>query len=108
MTQQWHLPKAAMSLCAIQTRETPLCGSRFGSKFCIFLSHAVLALQNGMTAAELTRMQGRCRTTQTRQSYAEHMNQTQTKQKQKTANKQQYLKEEQQQAVQVLDDLINL
>ncbi len=56
---------------------------------------AILALQNGMTAAELTHLQGRCRTTQTRQSYAEHMNQTQTKQKQKTANKQQYLKEEQ-------------
>ena len=67
---------------------------------------AVLALQNGMTTAELTYLQGRCRTTQTRQSYAKHMNQTQIKQKQKTASKQQYLKEEQQQAVQALDALL--
>ncbi len=67
---------------------------------------AVLALQNGMTAAELTHLQGRCRTTQTRQSYAEHMNQTKKKQAQKTVNAQRYLKEEQQQAAQVMDTLL--
>ena len=39
MTQQWHLPKAATTLCATQTHASHLCGSRFGSKFCIFLSH---------------------------------------------------------------------
>ncbi len=67
---------------------------------------AVLALQNGMTAAELTHLQGRCRTTQTRQSYAEHMNQTSKKQAQKTIGEQQCFQEEQQQAAQVLDTLL--
>ena len=33
---------------------------------------AVLALQNGMTAAEVTHLQGRCRATLTRQSYGVH------------------------------------
>ncbi len=67
---------------------------------------AVLALQNGMTAAELTHLQGRCRTTQTRQSYAEHMNQTKKSQAQITASEQQDSQKEQQQAVQALDDLL--
>ncbi len=67
---------------------------------------SVLALQNGMSAAELTHLQGRYRTTQTRQYYAEHMEQTQTARNQKIASDQQYLKDEQQQAVQVLDDLL--
>lgn len=66
---------------------------------------AVLALQNGMTAAELTHLQGRCRTTQTRQSYAEHIEQTKKQQVQKAVREQQYLKE-QQQAAQVLDTLL--
>ncbi len=67
---------------------------------------AVLALQNGMTATELTHLQGRCRSTLTRQSYAEHMNQTKKKQVQKAVSEQQYLKEEQQQAAQALDTLL--
>ncbi len=67
---------------------------------------AVLALQNGMTAAELNHLQGRCRTTQTRQSYAEHIDQTNKKQAQKTVREKQYLKEEQQQAAQALDILL--
>ena len=67
---------------------------------------AVLALQNGMTATELTHLQGRCRPTLIWQSYAEHMDQTKKKQVQKAVSEQQYLKEEQQQAAQALDDLL--
>ena len=63
-------------------------------------------MQNGMTAAELTHLQGRCRTTLTRQSYAEHMDRTKKNQVQKVVSEQQYLKEEQQQAAQAMDDLL--
>ena len=64
---------------------------------------AILALQNGMTAAELTHLQGRCRPTLTRQSYAEYMNQAKKKQVQKTVSEQQCFQEEQQQAAQTMD-----
>ncbi len=63
---------------------------------------AVLALQNSMSAAELTHLQGRCRTTLTRQNYAEHMEQTA-----QNRNKQQYLQKEQQ-AAKTLETLLEV
>lgn len=67
---------------------------------------AILALQNVMTAAELTHLQGCCRPILTRQSYAEYMVQTQSAQKQKIASEQKHLQNEQQQATQAMDDLL--
>lgn len=59
------------------------------------IKNAVLTLQSGMTAAELTHLQGRPPNTDLAELYAKHMNQTKKRQVQKTVNGQQCFQEEQ-------------